>query len=192
MTDDTTITEFAKNHRLDVAAVLVQIARDESAPAAARASAAERILAYSDGRPGQARQLTTADLASMSSDLRAELLHALLTYDDITLPARIKAQIVDEMLAQYQASLPAPQPNRFVRGPHAAGAATFARLQEPQGSLCSAKVSSPAPAATATPAAPAQRSWQWPRLCQCRVCESRDQGLKGQPESGQCCRPSSS
>jgi hypothetical protein len=119
VTDDPSITEFARNHRLDVAAVLVQIAQDASAPAAARASAAERILAYSDGKPSQARQLSVADLATMPDTLKEELLHALLGH---YLPSGFQAllkQACNDAVAQFaakQASLPKPQPkNRFTR-----------------------------------------------------------------------------
>jgi hypothetical protein len=53
---DETITKFAQRYRLEAAAALVQIIRDESASPNARAAAAEKILLYSDGRPGQANQ----------------------------------------------------------------------------------------------------------------------------------------
>ena len=89
MTDD--LTQFAQTYRLDAAAVLVQIAKDESVPAAARASAAEKILAYSDGRPVTAKPMTVADIAAMSPDLRSELLYALLTHYDAVLPGRFQA-----------------------------------------------------------------------------------------------------
>ena len=127
MTDDTTITKFAQGYRLEAAAVLVQIAKDESAPAASRVASAERILAYSDGKPSQARSLTVADVGQMTPELRRELLHALLVHYQTELPSQFQALIkasVDEALAQQTKKVSAslrepkaalPRPNRFTR-----------------------------------------------------------------------------
>jgi hypothetical protein len=116
VSDDPTITEFAKNHRLDVAAVLVQIAQDESAPAAARASAAEKILAYSDGKPSQARQLTVGDLQAMPDELRMELLQALLGHYMPSGFQQILKQAVDDAVAQARLTFAKPaKPCRFIR-----------------------------------------------------------------------------
>jgi hypothetical protein len=110
------LTRFAQTYRLEAAAVLVQVAKDESAPAAARSSAAEKILAYSDGKPSQARQLTVADLQSMPDNLRMELLQALLSHFMPDGFQKILKSACDDAVAQFaakQASL--PKPNRFRR-----------------------------------------------------------------------------
>jgi hypothetical protein len=108
MTDE--LIKFARKYRTVAAAALVQIVSDESAPAAARISAAERILSYSDGRPGQARPVTVADIARMDDDQRFELLNALVQH---YWPAGVNALIaaaVDEAFKQQAPALP------FVRG----------------------------------------------------------------------------
>jgi len=56
---------------------LVAIIRDETAPASARANAAEKILLYSDGRPGPSKQIAVADLVSLTLEQKQELLLAL-------------------------------------------------------------------------------------------------------------------
>jgi hypothetical protein len=79
MTDDA-IASFAKRYRQEAAAALITVIRDDTAPASARTAAAERILAYSDGRPQAAKQITVADIGRMTEEQRQELLRALLTH----------------------------------------------------------------------------------------------------------------
>jgi uncharacterized protein (UPF0147 family) len=120
VTDDLTITKFAQHYRLEAAAVLVQIARDETAPANARAAAAEKILAYSDGRPGASKAITVADLDLMSDEQRNELLNALLTKYETEMPGQFKALMEEAYLSALK-RLDAPKPKiGFRRGPPAA------------------------------------------------------------------------
>src|SRR6266478_3759310 len=114
MTDDS-ITRFARHYRLEAAAVLVQIAKDESAPPQARAAAAEKILAYSDGRPGAARSITVADLELMDDEQRQDLLHALLTRYELEMPGQFKQMMEQAYVAAMQ-RMATPRPNRFTRG----------------------------------------------------------------------------
>jgi hypothetical protein len=102
VTDDSLI-RFAQTYRLEAAAVLVQVAKDETAPAAARSSAAEKILAYSDGKPSQARQLTVGDLQAMPDDLKMELLQALLSHYMPDGFQKILKSACDDAVAQFAA-----------------------------------------------------------------------------------------
>jgi hypothetical protein len=77
--NDDEVVRVARHFRVEAAACLVAIIRDETAPASARANAAEKILLYSDGRPGPAKQIAVADLASLTLDEKLELLLALVT-----------------------------------------------------------------------------------------------------------------
>jgi hypothetical protein len=113
MTDS--ITRFAQKHRLHAAAALVQIIRDEDASPQARAAAAERILAYSDGRPGAPRPVTVADLDLMSPEERRALWLALFTSYEEDMPGQVR----ELMTAAYVEALQrvaSPRPNRFQRG----------------------------------------------------------------------------
>src|SRR5215831_19108296 len=110
MSDDS-VTKFAQKHRMLAAAALVQIAGDESAAPNARAAAAEKILAYSDGRPGISRRITVSDVASLTADQREQLAEALvgvmphnerqhflallLTYYELAMPGEFKVKMVE-------------------------------------------------------------------------------------------------
>jgi hypothetical protein len=98
-----TIT-ISDRFRDDAVACLVQIVRDEGAPAAARASAARDLLAYNAGRPGQSRPIKAADLGRLSEDERQELFHALVTH---YFPGGIQA-LLRESVDQALLALPAP------------------------------------------------------------------------------------
>jgi|SRR6516165_7696637 hypothetical protein len=115
MADDVLI-QFARRYREEAAAALLTIIRDDNAPAHARASAAEKILGYSDGRPGQSQPIKVADLDKLSPDERNQLFRALLTYYQDDLPD-LKA-MVQEVVSQAQKLIQAPQrkPNPFRRG----------------------------------------------------------------------------
>jgi hypothetical protein len=116
MTDGDSLTRFAQRYRREAAAVLVQIAKDEDAPASARAGAAERILAYSDGRPGASRPITTEDIDTFDDDQCERLFRALLRRFELRTPgfwAGLTQQMLDYARAQ-EAIL--PKPNRFQRG----------------------------------------------------------------------------
>jgi len=111
--NDDTVTKFAQRYRLEAAAALVQIVRDERAPPQARAAAAEKILLYSDGRPGAAQPIRVADLELMSDEQRMQLLEALVNHYTPNGFKLLVQQAVDHALAQ-QPRL--PRPNRITRG----------------------------------------------------------------------------
>ena len=117
ITIDDEVVSLARRYRREAVASLVTVLRDESAPASARAQASAKLLEYSDGKPGQARQISVADLQSMPDDLRQQLLEALLNHyqpDGYRLfVEQTMQQCIDDAMAQ--ASL--PKPNRFKRGP---------------------------------------------------------------------------
>jgi hypothetical protein len=109
--DDLTITRFAQRFWLEAAAALVAIIRDESASPNARASAAEKILLYSDGRPGASRPTVVEDLQGMSDAARMTLLKALVSH---YAPDEFKLLIqsaVDAALEQ----LPIPAAPKMIR-----------------------------------------------------------------------------
>ena len=64
---------FATNFRDIAAAVLVQVAMDETASPHARIDAARAILSYSDGRPGQARPVTLGAVRTLEYDDKLRL-----------------------------------------------------------------------------------------------------------------------
>ena len=112
---DDELVRIARRYRRESIATLITICRNEQAPASARAQASAKLLEYSDGKPGQARQITTADLASMSDDLRMQLMVALV---DHYTPNGFKLMVkesVDAALAQAAALPKPPRPNRFTR-----------------------------------------------------------------------------
>jgi len=78
MSADDSVTKFAQKNRLLAAAALLQVTGDESAPPNARVAAAEKILAYSDGRPGTSRRITLTDVAALTADQREQLAEALI------------------------------------------------------------------------------------------------------------------
>jgi hypothetical protein len=115
MTDpDTTLTQFAQSYRMDAAAVLVQIAKDEEAPAHARAQAAKEILAYSDGRPGASKPITVADFDQMTPEQLHEMFHQLLRYLTQYYPGLVSQWF--DAYADVSQRLGLPKPNRFTRG----------------------------------------------------------------------------
>src|SRR4051794_3439851 len=85
VTDDE-VARLAKRYRIEAAGTLIAVCRNERAPASARAQAAAKLLEYSDGRPGQSRQVTVTDLAQMTDDQREELFHALLHRYQVEFP----------------------------------------------------------------------------------------------------------
>jgi hypothetical protein len=102
MTDHTTI-RINDRFRNDAIACLVQLVRDESAPAASRAQAATKLLEYSVGRPVSAKPITMADIEAMSEETRQQLLHALLVHYRTALPGEFQALLtaaVNEALVQ--------------------------------------------------------------------------------------------
>jgi hypothetical protein len=113
MTDS--ITRFAQRHRLLAAAALVQIIRDEDASPQARAAAAEKILLYSDGRPGAAQPVTVADLDLMSPEERQSLWMALFTSYEEDMPGQVKELMTSAYVEALQ-RVASPRPNRFQRG----------------------------------------------------------------------------
>src|SRR5215831_19846568 len=111
MSDDS-VTKFAQRFRLEAAATLVAVCRDESAPASARAVAAKDILSYSDGKPGQAKPVTVADVAAMSDDQRQELLNALLNHYTPGGSEALLRDACNEAVRQYQQTITAHQSKR--------------------------------------------------------------------------------
>src|SRR5215471_9909193 len=67
---DEEVTKLARRYRPESLATLISVCRDERAPASARVSAASKLLEYSDGKPGQAKPVTVADVAAMSDEQR--------------------------------------------------------------------------------------------------------------------------
>jgi hypothetical protein len=114
--NDDSVTKFAQRYRLEAAAVLVQIAKDESASPQARAAAAEKILLYSDGRPGPAKQVTVADLELMADEQRQDLLHALLTRYETEMPGQFKQMMTEAYTEAMAQQASQPRPCRFTRG----------------------------------------------------------------------------
>jgi hypothetical protein len=112
--DDEVVT-LARRYRKEALASLVTVLRDEHAPASARAAASAKLLEYSDGKPGMARQLTVADIGNMPDDLRQQLLEALLTY---YMPGGFQALLkaaCDDAVAKFaarKAALPRPRMTR--------------------------------------------------------------------------------
>jgi hypothetical protein len=121
MADDELI-RIARRYRKESIATLITICRDEHSSSASRAAAASKLLEYSDGKPGQSRTIAVADLATMSDDLRQQLLEALLNHYQpngyLLFVQETMRQCIDDAMAQ--ASLPAPKKCRFKRGPGAA------------------------------------------------------------------------
>src|SRR5215471_16677059 len=102
MSADDSVTKFAQKNRLLGAAVLLQVASDESAPPNARVAAAEKILAYSDGRPGTSRRITLTDVASLNADQRQQLAEALIgvmSHDE-------RPHLLALLLAHYELEMP--------------------------------------------------------------------------------------
>jgi hypothetical protein len=108
MTDD--LTSFARKYRQEAAAALVTVIRDDTAPASARTAAAERILAYANGRPQAAKQITVVDIGRMTEEERMELFQALLHHylPEGSLQALLKQSVDEAMLL-----LPPPGTAKF-------------------------------------------------------------------------------
>jgi len=160
---DDEVVSLARRYRKEAVASLVTVLRDPNSPASSKASASATLLAYSDGKPGQARQLTVADLASMPDDLRMELLQALLHH---YIPGGWQAllkQACDDAVAQ--ARLTFSKPNRFRRGPKAANpdAAVAPPVVQPAACISARSSARAAPAAAAY-AAPAASAFKRPLM----------------------------
>jgi len=104
---DEEVTKLVRRYRPESLATLISVCRDERAPASARASAASKLLEYSDGKPGQAKQVTVTDVAAMSDKQRQQLLDALLGHCAPGGFQALLAQSCDEAVKQYQQSLAA-------------------------------------------------------------------------------------
>jgi hypothetical protein len=102
-----TVTRFAQKFRLEAAAALVQIIRDESASPNARANAAEKLINYSDGRPGAPRPIMVEDLKGMTDAARMSLLKALGTFYT---PTEFKTLIGEAVDAAMEAERERPPP----------------------------------------------------------------------------------
>jgi hypothetical protein len=101
---------FARRHRTEAAASLVAVIRDSTATASSRTQAATKLLEYADGRPGQAKAITVADLGSMTDEQRMELLQALLTH---YLPEGALQAMLRESVTEAVKLLPAPPTPKF-------------------------------------------------------------------------------
>jgi hypothetical protein len=112
---DTTTIRINDRFRNDAIACLVQLVRDEGAPAASRAQAATKLLEYSVGRPVSAKPISVADIEAMSEETRQQLLHALLVHYRTALPDEFQALLtaaVNEALVQQATTTAIP---RFTR-----------------------------------------------------------------------------
>jgi hypothetical protein len=127
MADDV-LVRFARRYRETAAAALIDIIQDPNAPASSRAQAARDILSYSDGRPGQAKPITVADLGNMSDEQRRELLHVLVTH---YFPGGIEALIKQAVEDAFTANALAVKPPRFTRGPVLAASLPQQRTHKP-------------------------------------------------------------
>jgi hypothetical protein len=113
MTDD--LVSFAGRYQRDAAAALIQVIRDETAPAASRVAAAKEVLAFSKS----IRPITVHDIAAMDEQTRHQLWAALFTHYQNEIPERFSAllrEAVNDALAQ-QASIKSTRPVTFIRGP---------------------------------------------------------------------------
>jgi hypothetical protein len=112
--DDEVVT-IARRYKVEAAATLVTVCRDEHAPASARAQAATKLLEYAEGRPAQSRQIAVADIGAMSDQERLALLRALLVHFDREQPGFLRQLMADAYIDAAQ-QLGLPKPNRFTRG----------------------------------------------------------------------------
>jgi hypothetical protein len=115
------LAALARRYRHEAVATLIAVQRDPRAPASARAQAATKLLEYADGRPSQARQITVADLPSMTDDQRKELLAALLFQYETEMPGAFKAMLEEatrEMLEEQLRREAAAPPPRLTHQPH--------------------------------------------------------------------------
>jgi hypothetical protein len=136
---DEEVAAVARRYRRAALATLITVARNERAPASARAQAASRLLEYSDGKPAQARPPVIADLATMPLEQRMQLWNEL-TFSfnaEEGLPAELQRMLNEayEYAVQRQAERQGarrdpnapdlgsdepgavlPRPNRYTRG----------------------------------------------------------------------------
>ena len=147
ITIDDEVVSLARRYRKEALASLVTVLRDESAPASARAQASAKLLEYSDGKPGQARQITIADVSHMPDELRQQLLDALLGHYMPNGQRALLKAACDEAVARAGLSLRVG----FVRGPKAQAALNPppASAVQPQRSSAQAELEPAAYAATA-------------------------------------------
>jgi hypothetical protein len=124
---DAEIATICRRYSVEAIATLIACCRDDDASASAKAAAATKLLEFGGGRPGIARQITTADISAMSDDQRVDLLRLLVEHyfpddgfqdalrrlygDLIALPAKAKKT------KTKQAAKPVPKTNRFHRSP---------------------------------------------------------------------------
>jgi len=113
---DEEVRKLARRYRPESIATLIAVCRNERAPASARASAASKLSEYSDGKPGQAKQVTVTDVAAMSDEERQQLLDVLLGHYAHGGFRTLLAMACDEAVRQYQQTLAAHKPKRFQRG----------------------------------------------------------------------------
>jgi hypothetical protein len=83
---DDEVARIARRYRVEAAATLIAVCRSETAPAAARAQAASRLLEYAEGRPATARQIAVSDLENMTGEQREALFEALLRRYQVEFP----------------------------------------------------------------------------------------------------------
>jgi hypothetical protein len=86
LTDVGDLQRMAAKYRKEAIAVLVATTRNERASATSRSNAARALLEYSDGRPAMAKQVTVADIASMTDVEQHALLDALLQNRQLRFP----------------------------------------------------------------------------------------------------------
>ena len=118
-TIDDEVTSIARRYRRVSIATLISVCRNERAPAAARATAAAKLLEYSDGRPGAARPVTVADLDLMTPEDRQELWMALFTHYEAVMPGEIK-ELMTAAYVEAMQRVASTRPNRFQRGDRSA------------------------------------------------------------------------
>jgi hypothetical protein len=98
VTSDEDLATFLRGFEIEAGGALIVAMRDGTTTPAQRAAIANRVIDITHGRPGQARQLTSSDLARMSEEERNELQVALLKlYGDNGLPPVLE-QLLVEML----------------------------------------------------------------------------------------------
>jgi hypothetical protein len=112
---DDEVTSIARRYRIEAAATLVTVCRDDNAPASARAQAATKLLEYADGRPGAAQPIKVSDLELMDDEQRRALLHALLTRYETEVPGQFK-QMMEEAYVAAMQRMASPQRIGFTRG----------------------------------------------------------------------------
>jgi hypothetical protein len=95
--------------------------REPEAPGTpARVAAATKMLELSNGRPGQAKPITVADLPSMTQEQRKELLAALLFQYETEMPGQFKQllqEITDQAMDLLMSRMAAAPPPRLTHQP---------------------------------------------------------------------------